>query len=125
MYLKRKGLQTMMKIQAVFHIDEVAKWDILLTNVQNLIRDIDRTASSVEVVANSKAVEFYRTAANGNFTEIMRRLADAGVSFVACGNALKKFEIQREELLPFVKTVPSGVLELIKCQNKGYAYLKP
>jgi len=115
----------MMKVQAVFHIDEVAKWDMLLKNVQNLIRNIDRTASSVEVVANSKAVEFYRTAANGNFTEIMRKLADAGVSFIACGNALKALEIQKKELLPFVKTVPSGVLELIECQNKGYAYLKP
>lgn len=115
----------MMKVQAVFHIDEVAKWDLLLKNVQNLICNLDRTASSVEVVANSKAVEFYKASTNEHLTEIMRKLADAGVSFIACDNALKTLKIQREELLPFVKTVPSGVLELIECQNKGYAYLKP
>lgn len=115
----------MAKVQVVFHIDEMEKWGLLLNNVQNLIHGLAGTDSRIEVVANSKAVEFYRAAANTNGTGLALKLAEAGVDFAACGNALRGLKIEPEELLPFIRTVPSGVLELVKRQQAGYAYLKP
>ena len=55
-----------MKIKAIFHIDECEKWDLLLTNVENLLKGIDIKDSQVEIVANSKAVMHYKKDSGSN-----------------------------------------------------------
>ncbi|HHY41379.1 MAG TPA: hypothetical protein GX514_00790, partial [Thermoanaerobacterales bacterium] len=40
-------------------------------------------------------------------------------------NALAAHGIQKENIIEFVDVVPAGVLELVKKQNEGYAYIKP
>ena len=48
-----------------------------------------------------------------------------GVKFVACNNALNIFDIKKENVIHFVGIVPAGVVELVKKQREGYAYIKP
>jgi intracellular sulfur oxidation DsrE/DsrF family protein len=81
--------------------------------------------SQIEVVANSEAVEFYRKELQTENTQTAERLFSAGVMFAACRNALDALGISEEELSPFVRTVPAGVLELALCQADGYSYIKP
>ena len=114
-----------MTIRVVFHIDENAKWELLLNNIRNMIREVNVDSSFIEVVANSEAVKFYRKAENPNGLETAMKLADEGVRFAACRNALNGLRITQEELYPFVHTVPSGVVELAIRQQEGCAYIKP
>ena len=57
--------------------------------------------------------------------EAMKGLADQGVVFAACSNALKGQGIAADRLAPFVAVVPAGVRELADRQMEGYAYIKP
>ena len=113
-----------MKLKAVFHIDEMSKWSLLLKNVRNLLQAAT-DALLVEVVANAEAVKFYAMSDKNMQTEELYKLSGEGVRFVACNNALHAFEIDRAQLFAFVQIVPAGVLELIERQTEGYAYIKP
>jgi intracellular sulfur oxidation DsrE/DsrF family protein len=76
-------------------------------------------------VANGEAVDFLKASAPPGNKELPERLAGAGVLFTACRNALRARGIPESGLWPFVQIVPAGVLELIRCQREGYAYIKP
>ena len=54
----------------------------------------------------------------------MRDLSQAGVVFAACENTMKKKNVAKEDLLPFATTVDSGVAEVVRKQEAGWAYLK-
>lgn len=42
-----------------------------------------------------------------------------------CNNALNKFGIDREHLWNSASVVPAGVVELVRLQREGFAYIKP
>ncbi len=141
--------------KVIFHIDELKNWKILLNNVYNLIPLLQEEGYNIEVLANGEAVKYYimdsiskenqeknqdvdqsinfeikkeyiqgnKEKESYNFT--MELLHKEGVKFVACNNSLNGYEIKQEELLPYINVVPSGVLELVLKQQKGYAYIKP
>lgn len=104
----------------IFHIDEEEKWPLVLGNVKNFMAD--NMAAEIEVLANAAAVNGYQS---GAFVDQMRKLNDQGVQFVACQNALNAQHILKEDLYEFVSVVPAGVVELVKKQSSGYAYIKP
>lgn len=111
--------------KVIFHIDELSKWNLLLKNVQNLVQAIEEDSIQIEVLANSEAVKLYLKNRAVNELSAMQDLSNQGVHFVACNNALKGLNIGQQQLASFVSTVPVGVLELIKKQSEGYAYIKP
>ncbi|MBK9338550.1 MAG: DsrE family protein [Lewinellaceae bacterium] len=47
-----------------------------------------------------------------------------GVDFVGCENTLRERKINRAELMPEVRTVPAGIIEIVKKQRKKWAYIK-
>ena len=114
-----------MGLKTIFHIDESAKWSLLLKNAANLVQMADMETASIEVLANAEAVREYAAGEDTAHIAQMRRLADQGVLFAACSNALKAYRIEPERLIPFVTIVPAGVLELTQRQMQGYAYIKP
>ena len=42
----------------------------------------------------------------------------------ACQNSMRGFKIEASELAPGVGVVPAGVVELIRRENAGYAYVR-
>jgi uncharacterized protein len=116
----------MMQIKAIFHIDNLSNWNLLLKNVSNLLNVIDTKNSKIEVLANSEAVKIYNSSNDLNKEVIfIRDLNNKGVKFVACNNSLNSLNLKKEDLIDFVNIVPVGVLELIIKQQEGYAYIKP
>ena len=106
----------------IVHIDELSKWNLALGNVRNLLK-AEGDTFTVEVLANSEAVRRYIKTEAGD-PDVQALLAQ-GVRFVACNNALKANNLLPDDLLEGVEVVPAGVVELIKKQAEGYAYLKP
>lgn len=116
----------MSKYQVIFHIDELNKWELLLKNVSNLLDGVGKDEFFIEVLANAEAVKLYDATQNlGLDLDLIRNLNDKGVKFIACNNALRAFDIKKDDLFKFVTIVPVGVIELIIKQNKGYAYIRP
>ncbi len=111
--------------KVIFHIDEMAKWKLLLTNLNNLVAAVDARQFNIEVLANAEAVKYYQRNAEAQDSDTMQKLKAQGVKFVACNNALKAHNIQPADLFDFVEIVPAGIVELIDKQGEGYAYIRP
>lgn len=115
----------MVDYKVVFHVDEIEKWGLALANVTNLLAGMEHYTIKVKVVANSVAVRAFSKVVESRFAKIMSDLSKQGVRLVACNNALKNQNLDPGELLEFVEVVPAGVVELVRLQHQGYAYLKP
>ncbi len=48
-----------------------------------------------------------------------------GASILVCGNALKAYNMDNSELWPNVEVVSSGIVEIVRLQDDGMAYVKP
>ena len=52
-------------------------------------------------------------------------LMPQGLAIRVCNNALKAFGVDPAELWDGVEIVPAGVVEVVKLQREGFAYLRP
>lgn len=110
----------------VFHIDEDARWEQLLSNLEYYSENFGET-SKIEVVINGAAVRSF----NGFdvHPEHGRRilaLAEAGVRFTVCANSLRNRQIPEENIPEgTIEIVPQGISELVAKQGEGFAYIKP
>jgi hypothetical protein len=109
-------------LMAVFHVDETAKWSLALTNLENVLNEIGEEKAKLELVANAEAVKGFL---DPSLTSRMEALNSRGVRFMACRNALKAFDLEPASLPGFIQVVPAGVVELIRKQSEGYAYVRP
>jgi intracellular sulfur oxidation DsrE/DsrF family protein len=55
----------------------------------------------------------------------MKELADAGVEFRMCHNALRAAGFKADDFHGFVTVVPAGFPEIAYLQSKGYRYINP
>jgi intracellular sulfur oxidation DsrE/DsrF family protein len=98
-----------------------------LRNINNHLA-VDPTAKIV-VVTHSAGVDFLLEGAedkNGNpYSGLVTPLAAKGVEFRVCKITLERRKIDPKKVIPEAKLVPSGVVEVTKLQQEGYAYLKP
>lgn len=120
-------------MKVIYHVDEMERWPLTLGNVRNMAAYYREHGESfvIEVLANAAAVKAYcggsANAACGttDLMDDMSGLSEGGIVFTACSNALKANSIKPDQLYPFVKVVPAGVVELAERQAEGYAYIRP
>lgn len=55
----------------------------------------------------------------------MAELADAGVDFRMCNNAMRAAGYQADDIHGFVTIVPAGFPEIAHLQHQGYSYINP
>lgn len=111
-------------MKTVIHVDESEKWPMAQGNARNLVaycqeRGLDWT---VEIVVNGGAVVLLTSSSSVRGLE---ELLTLGVVVAACNNALQGNGIDPADLCPGVTVVPAGVVELVRRQGEGYAYIKP
>ena len=53
----------------------------------------------------------------------MKQLSDNGVKFLACQNAMKSRKVKPEDLFSFAGQVDSGIAEIVRKQEAGWAYI--
>ena len=99
------------------------QWDAVLGNVDNMRDAFGPDNTEVAVITHGKGLGMV-VAANNKHAERMKKLADGGVRFVACENTMRKKKVGKEQLLPFVTTVDSGVAEVVRKQEQGWSYIK-
>ena len=112
--------------KAIFHVDEIEKWNMVIHNVQNMLNFYTQNEQSyhIEILANGPAVKEYKME-GANHGKDLASLSGDHVILKACNNALKSLKISHEDLFDFVMVVPAGVVELVEKQDEGYAYIKP
>lgn len=116
-----------MQANVVMHLD----WDqadvlkMGLENIRNLLKDVSPTQAAVRFVVNGKAVVLFRKDRVGEQHELVKELAAKGVKFCLCRNALAKNGVDENDLIDGCEIVSAGIIELIRLQQDGYAYIKP
>ncbi len=100
-----------------------------LTNIQNHINAVGKDNLTVKVVMHGDGVDLLRIAnEDADFQEKIIKLKGQNVGFGVCNNTLAARGINYQTDLYGVSQpdiVPSGVAELAKLQQQGYAYIKP
>lgn len=102
--------------------DDAHAWDGLLNNVENVHKALGPT--SIEVVVHGKGLAMLTTARSAAIRPRMKQSAEGGVIFAACENTMRRQNVKKEELVPFAKTVDSGVAEVVRKQESGWSYLR-
>lgn len=105
------------------NVEGAEQWQGALNNVENLRQAFGREHTEVEVVAHGKGLGMLLKT-NEGMRGRLARLAEGGVLFAACENTMRRMNVKREDLLPFVVTVDSGVAEVVRKQEAGWSYLK-
>ncbi len=115
----------MNEYRVIFHVDEMSKWKLVLANTQNLINALSGNTLTVEILVNAEAVKYLiQDNLNEEDKDILNNLSK-NVTFSVCNNSLKSFNLDPNNVLDFVRVVPSGVAELTIKQHANFAYIKP
>ncbi len=100
---------------------DTAQQRVLFNQLNNVL--IEAPDTKIEVVFHSAAV-YALLKDTGYFKPQVAALYKKGVSFAVCNNSLKKRNIPTTRLIPEAMVVPVAILELVKKQEAGWAYIK-
>jgi intracellular sulfur oxidation DsrE/DsrF family protein len=111
--------------RVIFQVSDAdpAKWNLTLNNVRNVQQDLGKDNVTIEVVAYGPGIGMLKLESVAG-----PRVADAlasGVAVVACENTMKNQKLSRDDMLSKIGYVDAGVVELMKRQKEGYAYIRP
>lgn len=122
-----------MSHKVAIHVDQNDKkvMNMALNNVNNLAKYYKSKGDTVqiEVVAYGPGLHMLRADTSPVKDRIeMMSLAMPNLVFSACGNTHRKMSKKSGKDVPLLSEaskVPSGVVQLIALQEKGYSYIRP
>ena len=100
-----------------------AKWNLALNNAKNIQTDLGKDNTDVEIVAYGPGIGMLKFD-----SEVGNRLDEAkkaGVKITACQNTMRAQKLAEKDMHPSTGYVPSGVVQIMKRQNEGWAYIRP
>jgi hypothetical protein len=110
------------KVVIQLNTADTAAWSSTIGNIKNL-QKIWPGNLIVEVVIHGKALGLLVAAKTHLANEVIE-MSKTNVQFLACENSMRKYHIDKSELLTIATTIPSGVAEVILKQEAGWSYLK-
>jgi intracellular sulfur oxidation DsrE/DsrF family protein len=114
-------------MKAVVHVDleDESRLVEALANIRNLLDDAGDNGVEAVLVANGAAVRLLQKGKSGKAEKLITELLARGVAFRVCGNALRHYRVERDSLPDAWEVVPAGIVELVRLQDEGAAYVKP
>jgi intracellular sulfur oxidation DsrE/DsrF family protein len=103
--------------------NDPAKWNLALNNARNIQEDLGKSNVRIEIVAYGPGINMLKFD-----SEVGNRLVEAakdGVLIAACANTMKAQKLTPDDMHPAAKIVPAGVVEIIRREREGYAYIRP
>lgn len=101
-----------------------AKWNLALNNARNVQDDLGGADGvDIEIVVYGPGIGMLKAG-----SAVAARVAAAiknGVKVVACENTMKAQKLTTADMQPEIGYVPAGVVELMKKQKAGWAYIRP
>ncbi len=98
-------------------------WNSLFLHVNNTMNALaDDGGTEAEVVCWGPGLEILKKS-NTAYEQRLKALSDRGVKLLACRNAMKFRHVATEDMFPFVAQVDSGIAEVVRKQEAGWAYI--
>ena len=113
------------KHKVVFQVSdaEPQKWNLTLNTARNVLEELGEDAVDMEIVVFGPGIGMLK-----GDSSVAKRVADAlkqGVKVVACENTMRVQKLVYADMLPSIGYVLAGVVELMKKQREGFAYIRP
>ena len=80
--------------------------------------------SKFEVVIYGGAISMVTLAKSSVSKSIQQLGTNPNVAFKVCGETMKRYQIEKEQLVPGVQVVPDAILEIVMRQGEGWGYIK-
>ncbi len=80
--------------------------------------------AKLEVVYYGQSLEMITQGKSVVASDVARLISEKKVSFAVCASSLKRWNLDKSNLLPGVSTVPDGIYEILQKQREGYGYIK-
>ena len=114
----------MAKNRALFQVtdNDPARWTLILNNMQNLREGVGGEPVEIELVAYGPGINMLKSDSS-----VKQRIAEAlksGVKVNACQNTMNGMKLTAPDMLPEIGYVPSGVVEVMRKQQQGWAYIR-
>ncbi len=103
--------------------NDPAKWNLALNNAQNMQEALGKDKVTIEIVAYGPGI--YMLKADSKVAARLNAALDSNVELAACATTMKKFKIDKADLVGGATVVPGGVIEIMKRQSEGWAYIRP
>jgi intracellular sulfur oxidation DsrE/DsrF family protein len=103
--------------------NDPAKWNLALNNARNLQTDLGAQNVEIEIVAYGPGIGMLKaeSVAGNRIGEALH----SGVKVSACENTMRGQKLVKSDMLDGIGYVPAGVVEIMKRQQEGWAYLRP
>ncbi len=110
--------------RALFQVtdNDPARWNMILNNMANLREGVGSEGAEIELVAYGPGVLMLKSDSS-----VKQRIAEAvknGVKVNACQNTMHGMKLAPADMLPEIGYVPSGVVEVMRKQQQGWAYIR-
>ena len=102
---------------------DAGKWNLALNNAKNVQQAYGADKVDVEIVTYGPGIGMLKL--DSAIANRIDESKQAGIAIVACQNTMKNMKLTNDDMLPNTSYVPSGVVELMKKQSEGYAYIRP
>ena len=103
--------------------NDPGKWNLALNNARNVKQEFGDKPVQIEIVAYGPGIGMLK-ADSPTANRVSEAIA-SGVQVVACQNTMKAQKLTPADMNPTVGYVPAGVVELMKRQQQGWAYIRP
>ncbi len=112
------------KNRALFQVtdNDPARWNMILNNIINLREGVGSEGAEIELVAYGPGIAMLKAD-----SPVKARIADAlksGVVINGCQNTMTGMKLVPADMLPDITYVPAGVIEVMRKQQQGWAYIR-
>ncbi len=110
--------------RAVFQVmdNEPARWNMILSNMQNLRDGVGSEPIEIELVAYGPGINMLK--ADSSVKQRVAEALKAGATVNACQNTMSNQKLAPADMLPEIGYVPAGVVEVMRKQQQGWAYIR-
>jgi intracellular sulfur oxidation DsrE/DsrF family protein len=110
--------------KALFQVtdNDPARWNMILNNMTNLREGVGGESIEIELVAFGPGLLMLKADSSSR-----QRIAEAlknGVKVNACQNTMNGMKLTPADMLPDIGYVPAGVVEVMRKQQQGWAYIR-
>ena len=100
-----------------------AKWALALNNAKNVQQELGAGKVDIEIVAYGPGIGMLK--AEAPIANRITEATQAGIKVVACENTMTVQKLTKADMHAAIGYAPSGVVEIMKRQGEGYAYVRP
>ena len=110
--------------RALFQVtdNDPARWNLILNNMRNLRDGVAGEPIEIELVAYGPGLLMLK--ADSSVQERIAEALKSGVQVNACQHTMNGLKLTPADMLPAIGYVPSGVVEVMKKQQQGWAYIR-